>query len=115
MPRSAITSPMHGKPPAYDGTTGTAGGAAFGAALLRLAVEKDLDLPRVEGLIGVGCARCEIGEGEAVVGAISLGVLGRRLPGDLGDVIVEAAVADSVVLGEQHALMSDGIGEVRSL
>lgn len=29
--------------PAYDGTTGTAGGAAFGAAVARLAAAKDLD------------------------------------------------------------------------
>jgi len=29
--------------PAYDGTTGTAGGTAFGAALTRLAAAKDLD------------------------------------------------------------------------
>ena len=30
--------------PAYDGATGTAGGAAFGAALVRAAAAKDLDL-----------------------------------------------------------------------
>jgi hypothetical protein len=44
VPRSAITSPMQPQPPAYDGTTGTAGGRAFGAALIALAAEKDLDL-----------------------------------------------------------------------
>jgi hypothetical protein len=31
--------------PAYDGTLGTAGGPAFGAALVALAASKDLDVP----------------------------------------------------------------------
>jgi hypothetical protein len=34
---------MDAPEPAYDGTTGTAGGAAFGAALARLAAAKELD------------------------------------------------------------------------
>ncbi|HZW52884.1 MAG TPA: hypothetical protein VFF00_02555 [Candidatus Elarobacter sp.] len=34
---------MDVREPAYDGTTGTAGGAAFGAALARLAASKELD------------------------------------------------------------------------
>jgi hypothetical protein len=34
---------MDAREPAYDGATGTAGGAAFGAALARLAAAKELD------------------------------------------------------------------------
>jgi len=42
----AITSPMDAPPtPAYDGTLGTAGGPAFGAALGALATANDLDVP----------------------------------------------------------------------
>jgi len=41
----AITSPMDSSPPAYDGTLGTAGGPAFGAALAALAATRQLDLP----------------------------------------------------------------------
>ena len=41
----AITFPMDPQPPVYDGTTGTAGGPAFGAALAELAAEKELDVP----------------------------------------------------------------------
>ena len=35
--------------PAYDGTSGTAGGPAFGAALARLAAAKDLDAAALAG------------------------------------------------------------------
>ena len=35
---------MNANTPAYDGISGTAGGPAFGAALVRLAAEKNLDL-----------------------------------------------------------------------
>jgi hypothetical protein len=39
------SSPANGfSPPAYDGATGTAGGAVFGAALVRLAAAKDMDV-----------------------------------------------------------------------
>jgi hypothetical protein len=36
---------MSDEPPLYDGSTGLAGGPAFGAALRTLAAEKELDLP----------------------------------------------------------------------
>jgi len=42
-PRPAITFRMDVVEPAYDGATGTAGGRAFGAALLGLAAAKELD------------------------------------------------------------------------
>ena len=53
MPAPAITSRMDAQPPAYDGTSGTAGGAAFGAAVARLAAEKELDMPALAAEAGL--------------------------------------------------------------
>ncbi len=60
--------------PAYDGTTGTAGGAAFGAALERLAAEKDLDLPGLAVAAGLDpetLARVVRGEARLAVPALA--------------------------------------------
>ncbi len=72
-----------------------------------------VDLARVGSLVRVGSPRNDVGEGEAVVGAVGLGVHGRRLTGDLGDVVVEAVVPDGVVILQQLALRAERVVEVR--
>ncbi|HYZ15195.1 MAG TPA: hypothetical protein VE591_02295 [Candidatus Acidoferrum sp.] len=59
---------------AYDGTTGTAGGAEFGAALERLAKAKDLDLPALAAaaqLDAAFVARVVAGEERVAVPAMA--------------------------------------------
>src|SRR5580658_9209133 len=58
-PRLAITSPMDSSPPAYDGTLGTAGGPAFGAALPALAAAPELD-PALLAAVVAGSARLAV-------------------------------------------------------
>jgi hypothetical protein len=43
----------------YDGATGTAGGAAFGAALMRLAETKELDLAALASAAAIDAGRLE--------------------------------------------------------
>ena len=57
-----------------------------------------VDLPRVESLIGVGRAGLDAGIGEPVVGSSRPGCPPWRLPGDRGDVVVEAVVPYRVVI-----------------
>ncbi|HWF16043.1 MAG TPA: hypothetical protein VG244_07685 [Acidimicrobiales bacterium] len=77
-------------------------------------VDADLavDLAGVERLIGVGRARRDVGEGAAVVAAVGLGVLGRGLAEDLGEIVVEAVVPGAVVVLQQLALLAQGAVEV---
>ncbi len=69
-------------------------------------------LPRVGHLVRVSRARHDVGEGEAVVRAVRLGVLRRGLTGHLGDVVVEAVVAGGVVVLQQLALRPQGAVEI---
>ena len=71
-----------------------------------------VDLAGVGGLVGVGCAGDDVGEGKTVVGAVGLGVHRWRLTGDLGNVVVEAVVPGGVVILEQFALRTKGGVEV---
>ncbi len=65
---------------AYDGTTGTAGGAAFGAALERLAAEKELDVPGLAAAAGLDPeALARVVRGEARLAAPALARLARAL------------------------------------
>jgi len=59
---------------AYDGATGTAGGAAFGAALARLAAEKEMDVPALAAAAGLDpglLARVVRGEARLAVPALA--------------------------------------------
>ena len=86
-----------------------------GDGLHRARVDAPLpvDLARIDGLIGVGRAGLDGGVGEPVVGTVGLGVLGRRLARDLGDVVVEAVVPDGVVILQELALGTQGAVQVR--
>ena len=80
MPAPAITSPMDPEAPAYDGTTGTAGGAAFGAALARLAAEKDLAVDALAAEAGLDPALlAAVVAGRARVAVPALARLARAL------------------------------------
>jgi transcriptional regulator with XRE-family HTH domain len=80
VPQSPITSPMDANAPAYDGTDGTAGGAAFGAAIARLAAEKELDTAALAEQAGLDPALVErIVAGEARVAVPVLARLARAL------------------------------------
>ena len=65
---------------AYDGASGTAGGAAFGAALLRLAAAKDLDLAGLAAAAELDATLVErVVAGEARVGLPALARLAKAL------------------------------------
>jgi transcriptional regulator with XRE-family HTH domain len=71
---------MDARPTAYDGTTGTAGGVAFGAALVRLAAEKELDLPALAAAAGLDPALLEaVAAGRARLAVPALARLARAL------------------------------------
>jgi hypothetical protein len=79
-PQSAITSRMGDQQPAYEGASGTAGGRAFGAALLQLAAAKELDaggLAAAAELDPELLAR--VVAGEARLGVTALARLARAL------------------------------------
>jgi hypothetical protein len=60
--------------PAYDGTAGTAGGVAFGTALVRLAAEKEMDLAALALAAGLDAglvARVVAGEARLAVPALA--------------------------------------------
>jgi hypothetical protein len=66
--------------PAYDGATGTAGGRAFGAALLRLAAAKELDAAALAAAAEFDAAEFErVVAGESRVGIPALARLARAL------------------------------------
>ena len=64
-------------------------------------------LPGVDGLVGIGRAGGDVGEGKAVARTVGLGVLRRRLAGDLGDVVVQTDVPGGVEVREQLALVAE--------
>jgi transcriptional regulator with XRE-family HTH domain len=65
---------------AYDGATGTAGGAEFGAALATLAAERGLDTGALAAAAGLGPALIEqIVSGERRVSVAVLAALSRAL------------------------------------
>jgi transcriptional regulator with XRE-family HTH domain len=71
---------MNANTPAYDGISGTAGGPAFGAALVRLAAEKDLDLAGLATEAGLDLPLLEqVAAGEARLGVPALARLARAL------------------------------------
>jgi hypothetical protein len=71
---------VHHAAPAYDGATGTAGGTAFGAALLRLAAAKELDLAGLAAAAELDPALLErVAAGEARVAVPVLARLARAL------------------------------------
>ena len=71
---------MNANTPAYDGISGTAGGPAFGAALVRLAAEKDLDLAGLATEAGLDLPLLEqVVAGEARLGVPALARLARAL------------------------------------
>jgi hypothetical protein len=71
---------MNANTPAYDGISGTAGGPAFGAALVRLAAEKDLDLVGLATEAGLDLPLLErVVAGEARLGVPALARLARAL------------------------------------
>jgi hypothetical protein len=71
---------MNANTPAYDGISGTAGGPAFGAALVRLAAEKDLDLAGLAAEAGLDLPLLErVVAGEARLGVPALARLARAL------------------------------------
>jgi hypothetical protein len=71
---------MNANTPAYDGMSGTAGGPAFGAALVRLAAEKDLDLAGLAAEAELDLPLLEqVVAGEARVGVPALARLARAL------------------------------------
>jgi hypothetical protein len=66
--------------PAYDGATGTAGGSAFGAALLRLAAAKELDAAGLAGAAELDPAVLErVIAGESRLGVPELARVARAL------------------------------------
>jgi hypothetical protein len=66
--------------PVYDGASGTAGGAAFGAALPRLAAAKDLDLAGLAAAAALDPALLErVIAGEARLGVPALARLAHAL------------------------------------
>src|ERR1700676_5316945 len=66
--------------PAYDGATGTAGGAAFGAALVRLAAAKELDVAGWAAAADLDAALLErVAAGEARLAVPALARLARAL------------------------------------
>jgi hypothetical protein len=71
---------MDSQPAAYDGATGTAGGAAFGAALARLAAAKDLDVAGLAAAAELDAALLErVVAGEARLAVPALARLARAL------------------------------------
>jgi hypothetical protein len=71
---------MNANTPAYDGISGTAGGPAFGAAIVRLAAEKDLDLTALATESGLDLPLLErVAAGEARLGVPALARLARAL------------------------------------
>ncbi|HEY4441402.1 MAG TPA: hypothetical protein VGN14_13165 [Candidatus Elarobacter sp.] len=66
--------------PTYDGLTGTAGGAAFGAAIAALAAEKDLDRAGLAAESGLDAGLLEaVIAGKARLGVAALARLARAL------------------------------------
>jgi transcriptional regulator with XRE-family HTH domain len=66
--------------PAYDGASGTAGGASFGAALLRLAAAKELDLAGLAAAAELDAGLLErLVAGEVRLGIPALARLARAL------------------------------------
>ncbi|MBV8643744.1 MAG: hypothetical protein JO225_07480 [Candidatus Eremiobacteraeota bacterium] len=66
--------------PAYDGATGTAGGAAFGAALQRLAQAREMDLAALAGAAELDPALVDrVVAGEARLAVPALARLARAL------------------------------------
>jgi hypothetical protein len=71
---------MNANTPAYDGISGTAGGPAFGAALVRLAAEKNLDLAGLAAEAELDLPLLEqVVAGEARLGVAALARLARAL------------------------------------
>jgi hypothetical protein len=71
---------MDAQPAAYDGALGTAGGPAFGAALARLAAEKEMDAAALAAAAELDPALLErVLAGEARVGIPALARLARAL------------------------------------
>lgn len=71
---------MDAQQPAYDGTTGTAGGPAFGAALVKLAAAKELDLGGLAAATELDQALLErVVAGEARLAVPALARLARAL------------------------------------
>jgi hypothetical protein len=71
---------MDPQPPAYDGALGTAGGPAFGAALARLAAEKEMDAAALAAAAELDPALLErVLAGEARLGVPALARLARAL------------------------------------
>jgi hypothetical protein len=66
--------------PAYDGATGTAGGTAFGAALVKLAAAKELDLAGLAAAAELDPALVErVAAGEARLAVPAMARLARAL------------------------------------
>jgi len=66
--------------PGYDGSSGTAGGAAFGAALLRLAAAKELDLAGLAAAAAIDVALLErVAAGDGRLGLPALARLAHAL------------------------------------
>jgi transcriptional regulator with XRE-family HTH domain len=66
--------------PAYDGVTGTAGGAAFGSAIARLAAEKELDVAALAAASGFEAeALAAVVAGGRRVGLAEMARLARAL------------------------------------
>ena len=66
--------------PVYDGSSGTAGGPAFGAALERIAAEKELDAAALAAAAEVDPALLErLLAGEARIGVVLMARLARTL------------------------------------
>ncbi len=64
----------------YDGTSGTAGGASFGTAVLRLAAAKDLDVAALATATGLDVALLEaVGAGEARLAVPAMARLAHAL------------------------------------
>jgi len=79
-PRSAITSRMDVQQPAYDGATGTAGGPDFGAAVVRLAAAKELDVAALAAAAELDPVLLEqVAAGEARLAVPAMARLARAL------------------------------------
>jgi transcriptional regulator with XRE-family HTH domain len=71
---------MEAQSAAYDGATGTAGGPAFGAALARLAAQKDLDVPALAAAAELDAGLLErVVAGESRLAVPALARLARAL------------------------------------
>ena len=72
-----------------------------------------VDLSGVRGLVGVGRAGSNVCKSEPVVRTVRLRVQRWRLPGDLGDVVVQTGVAGCVVVLQQLPLAAERPVQVR--